>query len=156
MLNTTCPPWLLIKARDIPLLFRQRSGSPDSPQNAKGKPPRLAFWCGSSSVTKWLFLCAAELTGILHCTGCTREQQEVAAGEFKGHLVRLGPGIGCAGRGRAGAELRMRGAQRRPRAAPPSAGARALRGRAGPGQRGRLPSLPHICRARAFLLSLLF
>lgn len=28
----------------------------------------LASWCTSSSVTKWLFLCAAALTDILHCT----------------------------------------------------------------------------------------
>lgn len=28
----------------------------------------LASWCRSSSVTKWLFLCAAALTDILHCT----------------------------------------------------------------------------------------
>lgn len=159
MLNTICPPWLLIKARDIPFLFRQRSGSPDSPQNAKGKPPRLAFWCGSSSVTKWLFLCAAELTGILHCTGCTLgtagscwwgvQRPPCAAGA--GHwLRRAGTGGGRAAHARSGAAAAGSASQR---GGPGAAGPAGL-GRTG-GARPPSPASSHLAGAGFYFIPII-
>ena len=40
----------------------------------------LASWCRSSSVTKWLFLCAAALTDILHCTVYSPNSRKLPCG----------------------------------------------------------------------------
>lgn len=40
----------------------------------------LAGWCRSSLVTKWLFLCAAALTDILHCTVYSPNSRKLPCG----------------------------------------------------------------------------
>lgn len=51
----------------------------------------LASWCRSSSVTKWLFLCAAALTDILHCTVYSPNSRKLPCGVQR----PAGAGGGC-------------------------------------------------------------
>lgn len=69
----------------------------------------LASWCTSSSVTKWLFLCAAALTDILHCTVYSPNSRKLPcrvqrpAGAGGGHwLAAFAPGNSRVNGGAAG------------------------------------------------------